>query len=66
MLFCNGNCRNYDVYRCGDLDRFIETVMEKVESIPDKKFAEVLNGFLEQYGVKFLGQEFNVCRLLWS
>lgn len=63
-LFCNGNCRNHDVYQCGDLDKFIETVMEKVESLQAKKIAEVLNGFLEQYGIKILVSfqaEFNVC-----
>ena len=50
--FYNGNCRNRDVYQCGDLDKFIETVMERVESLPAKKIAEVLNGFIEQYGIK--------------
>ena len=54
FLFYNGNCRNRDVYQCGDLDKFIETVMERVESLPAKKIAEVLNGFLQQYGIKIL------------
>ena len=54
MLFCNGNCRNHDVYHCGDLDKFIETVMEKVESLPAKKIAKVLNGFIQQYGIMVL------------
>ena len=67
MIFCNGNCRNQDVYQCGELDKFIETVTEKVESLPAKKIAEVVDGFLQQYGIKFfLCQEFNLCRLLWS
>ena len=53
--FCNGNCRNPDVYQCGDLDKFVETVMERVESLPAKQIAEVLNGFLQQYGIKIFG-----------
>ena len=53
--FCNDNCRNQDVYQCGDLDKFIETVMERVESLQAKKIAEVLNGFLQQYGIKIIG-----------
>ena len=52
--FCNGNCRNQDVYQCGDLDKFIETVTEKVESLPAKRIAEVLNGFLQKYELKIL------------
>lgn len=48
-LFFNGNCRSHDVYQCGDLGKFVETVTEKVESLPAKKIADILNGFLEQY-----------------
>lgn len=46
----DGHCkhRNREVYQCGDLDKFIETVMEKVESLLTIKIAEALNGFLEQ------------------
>ena len=51
FFFCNDNCRNHDVYQCGDLEKFIKTVTEKVESLPAKKIAEVLNGFLQQYGI---------------
>ena len=43
-------CRRRNVYQCGELDKFIETVLEKVESLPVERVAEVLNGFLEQYG----------------
>jgi len=44
--FC-GYCRKHEVDQCGDLEKFIETVMEKVESLPTAKIAEVLNGFLK-------------------
>ena len=47
--FINGNGRSHDVYQCGDLGKFIDTVTEKVESLPAKKIAEVLNGFLKWY-----------------
>ena len=42
--------RRHTLYQCGDLDKFIETVLGRVESLPVEKVAEVLNGFLEQYG----------------
>ena len=45
-IFCY--CRKREVYQCGDLDKFVETVTEKVESLPATKIAEALNGFLEQ------------------
>jgi len=41
-------CRKHEVYQCGDLEKFIETVVEKVESLPAAKIAEALNGFLQQ------------------
>ena len=37
------------VYQCGDLDKLMNTVLEKVESLPVERVAEVLNGFLERY-----------------
>jgi len=43
-----GYCRKHEAYHCGDLEKFIETVMEKVESLPAVKIADVLNGFLQQ------------------
>jgi len=42
-----GYCRKHEVDQCGDLEKFIETIMEKVESLPTAKIAEVLNGFLK-------------------
>ena len=42
--------RRHTVYQCGDLDKFIETVLGRVESLPVERVAEVLNGFFEQYG----------------
>ena len=41
-------CRNHDVYQCGDLEKFYETVTERVESLAAEKIAKVLNGFLQQ------------------
>lgn len=41
-------CRKREVYLCGDLEKFIDTVTEKVESLPATKIAEALNGFLDQ------------------
>ena len=48
LLFAFGICRNYDVYQCGDLEKFYVTVTERVESLPAEKIAKVLNGFLQQ------------------
>ena len=42
--------RRHTVYQCGDLDKFIETVLGRVESLTVERVAEVLNGFFEQYG----------------
>lgn len=42
--------RRHTVYQCGELDKFIETVLGRVESLPVERVAEVLNGFFEQYG----------------
>ena len=35
--------------------------MEKVESLPAKKIAKVLNGFIQQYGIK----SFSAKNLMW-
>ena len=42
--------RRRDVYQCGELEKFNETVLERMELLPVERVAEVLNGFLEQYG----------------
>ena len=42
--------RRHTLYQCGDLDKFIETVLGRVESLPVEKVAEVLNEFLKRYG----------------
>ena len=39
--------RKREVYQCGDLQKFIDTVTEKVESLPKEMVTEALNGFLE-------------------
>ena len=41
--------RRHTLYQCGELDKFIETVIGRVESIPVEKVAEVLNEFLRRY-----------------
>jgi len=41
-------CRKRDVYQCSDLEKFIDTVTEKVESLPEEMVTEVLDGFLKQ------------------
>ena len=48
-------CRRHTLYQCGDLDKFTETVITKVESLPVEKVADVLNGFLERYGSSEVG-----------
>ena len=45
-------CRKRDVYQCGDLEKFIDTVTEKVEFLSAKTIADVLQGFLNQYVTK--------------
>lgn len=42
--------RRRDVYQCGELEKFHETVLERMELLPVERVAEILNGFLEQYG----------------
>ena len=49
ILFFHCYCRRPYVYYCGDLDKLIDTVLEKVESLPVETVVKVLNGFLEQY-----------------
>lgn len=53
--------RRHTLYQCGDLDKFIETVLGRVESLPVEKVAEVLNGFLEQYGCDDLLRTCHFC-----
>ena len=53
--------RRHTLYQCGDLDKFIETVLGRVESLPVEKVAEVLNGFLEQYGCDELLRSIRTC-----
>jgi len=50
--------RKREVYQCGDLEKFIDTVSEKVELLSAKTIADVLQGFLNQYVTKLtsLGQ----------
>ena len=43
-------CRRHTLYQCGELDKFIETVIGRVESLPVEKVAKVLNEFLKRYG----------------
>jgi len=45
-------CRKRDVYQCSDLEKFIDTVTEKVEFLSAKMIADVLQGFLNQYETK--------------
>ena len=47
------------VYQCGDLDKLINTVLEKVESLPVERVVEVLNGFLERYVPQVLVQSWS-------
>lgn len=49
ILYFHCYCRRPYVYYCGDLDKLIDTVLEKVESLPVEMVVKVLNGFLEQY-----------------
>jgi len=39
-------CRKRDVYQCSDLEKFIDTVTEKVESLSVTKVSDSINAFL--------------------
>jgi len=48
LSWLHGCYRKRKVYQCGDLEKFIDTVTEKVESLPEEMVTEVLDGFLKQ------------------
>ena len=44
----NCYCRKREVYQCSDLEKFFDTVTERVESLQAKTIADILHGFLNQ------------------
>ena len=48
MWLLYGCYRKRKVYQCGDLEKFIDAVTEKVELLPEEKVAEALKEFQKQ------------------
>jgi len=46
--------RKRKVYQCGDLEKFIDAVTEKVELLPEEMVAETLKGFQNQGDFEFM------------